>query len=105
MKTLQYVLATVLFTASISVIAEPLKKDVIDYQQEQAHEEIDAAKKANPQSETRPATVTSHKKHSVQSPKAEMIKNQGVATDKAVEAMEAAKPEVESRPAATANQK
>ena len=68
----------------------------------QAHEEIKAEKKATPQSEVRPAAVTSHKKHSVQSPKAEMIKGQGVATDKAVESSKAAKPEVEARPAATA---
>ncbi|HNV88650.1 MAG TPA: hypothetical protein PKL53_06765 [Methylotenera sp.] len=105
MKTLQYGLATIILTASLSVVAEPMKKDVIDQQQKQTHEEIDAAKKANPQSEDRPAVETSHKKHSVQSPKAEMIKSQGAATDKAVEDSQAAQPEAEGRPAATANQK
>lgn len=103
MKTLQYGLATILLTASLSVVAEPLKKDAIDHQQKQAHEEIDAAKKASPQSGARPAAATSHKKHSVQSPKAEMIKSQGVATDKAVEEAQAAKPDAEGRPAATTN--
>jgi hypothetical protein len=105
MKTLQYGLATILFTASLSVVAEPLKKEAIDHQQKQAHEEIDATEKASPQSEARPAAATSHKKHSVQSPKAEMIKSQGVATDKAVEDAQAANPKLEGRPAATSNQK
>jgi hypothetical protein len=105
MKTLQYGLTTILLTASLSVVADPLKKDVIDHQQKQAQEEIDATVKASPHSEARPAVVTSHKKHSVQSPKAEMIKSQNVATDKAVEDTQAANPEVEGRPAVTSNQK
>ena len=105
MKTLQYGLATILLTASLSVVAEPLKKDVIDHQQKQAHEEIDAAEKASPQSETRPAASTNHKKHSVESHKGSIIKDQKKAAENAITEAEAASPEVEGRPAATTNQK
>lgn len=105
MKTLTYGFTTILLTASLSVVAEPLKKHVLDHQQKLAHEEINSTEKARPQSEARPAVVTSHKKHSVESPKAEMIKSQGAAAVKAVEDAQAANPEVEGRPAATTNQK
>ena len=67
--------------------------------------ELDAAKKAEPNAEARPAATTSQKKHSVQSHKAEMIKEQKKATDETITDTEAAKPEVEGRPSATTNQK
>ena len=68
-------------------------------------EEMDAAKKATPYNEQRPAANTSQEKHSTESPKGQMIKKQMKATDKAIDDAEAATPAVEGRPAVTTNQK
>lgn len=104
MKTLKYGLSAALLTFSVLANAESIKTDLIEHQQKQAKEELHATLKANPASEIRPAAITAHKKHSVQSPKAEMIKNQKAATEKAIEDGQIAKLEVESRPAATVKQ-
>ena len=66
-------------------------------------EEMDAAKKATPYNEQRPAANTSQEKHSTESPKGSMIKKQTKAVDKATDDAEAASPAVEGRPAATTN--
>ena len=96
-------LATALLSSSLIVIANP-NEQKIEYQQKTSREETAAAKAATPEVESRPAATTSHKKHSVQSKKAEMIKSQKKATHKAIKDAEAASPEVEARPAATTKQ-
>ena len=101
---LHYGLTAVLLTSSMSVLADA-KNELIDKQQKITQEEMDAAKKATPYNEQRPAANTSQEKHSTESPKGQMIKKQMKATDKAIEDAESAKPDVEGRPAATTNQK
>ena len=96
-------LATALLSSSLIVIANP-NEQKIEYQQKTSREETAAAKAATPEVEGRPAATTSHKKHSVQSKKGEMIKSQKKATNKAIKDKEAATPEVEGRPAVTTNQ-
>ncbi len=102
---LHYGLTAILLGSAPSAYAETPKKEMVDAQQQKAIDAIDAAKKAEPNAEARPAATSSQKKHSVQSHKAEMIKEQKKATDKTITDTEAAKPEVESRPSATTNQK
>lgn len=77
---------------------------MIEHHQNTSKEESKAATIAKPDEELRPAATTSHKKHSVQSKKGEMIKSQNRATHKAIKDAKAANPEVEARPAATTNQ-
>jgi hypothetical protein len=101
MKTLIYGLTTILLSISVPVLAD----QQIEYQQKTTAEEIEAVKKATPEKETRPAATTNHKKHSVESHKGSIIKDQKKAADKAITEAEAASPEVEGRPAATTNQK
>ena len=96
-------LAAALLSSSLIVIANP-NEQKIEYQQKTSREETAAAKAATPELEGRPAATTSHKKHSVQSKKGEMIKSHKKATHKAIKDEEAATPEVEGRPAVTTNQ-
>ena len=96
-------LAAALLSSSLIVFANP-DKQMHEHQQKTSREETAAAKAATPEIEARPAATTSHKKHSVQSKKAEMIKNQKKATHKAIKDEKAATPEVEGRPAVTTNQ-
>jgi hypothetical protein len=102
---LHYGLAAILLSTSLTVLArtpkDEAKRDLIETQQRVSEEEIDAAKKAEPDAEARPAAISSHKKHSVQSHKGEMIKGQKKATEQAIEDAEAAKPAKEGRPAVT----
>ena len=109
MKITVYILIAVFLGSSLTAFGETLKdspkKDIIDAQQAETQESIEAAKNAKPQVETRPAATTEHTKHAEVAPKAEMIKAQEAATDKAIEDSEAAKPEVEARPAATTKHK
>lgn len=101
---LHYGFAAVLLTSPMAVLADA-KNEVIDKQQKMTQEEMDAAKKATPYNEQRPAANTSQGKHSTESPKGQMIKKQMKATDKAIDDAEAATPAVEGRPAVTTNQK
>ena len=96
-------LAAALLSSSLIVFANP-DKQMHEHQQISTQDETKAAKAAKPEVEARPAATTSHKKHSVQSKKAEMIKSQKKATHKAIKDAEAASPEVEARPAATTKQ-
>ena len=96
-------LAAALLSSSLIVFANP-DKQMHEHQQISTQDETKAAKKAKPEKEARPAATTSHKKHSVQSKKAEMIKSQKKATHKAIKDAKAATPEIETRPAATTNQ-
>jgi hypothetical protein len=109
MKTTVYILIAVFLASSVTAFAETLKetpkKDIIDAQQAETQESMDAAKNAKPQVETRPAATAEHTKNAEAPPKAEMIKAQEAATEKAIEDSEAAKPEVEARPAATTKHK
>ncbi len=109
MKMTVHVLIAVFLASSLTAFAEALKetpkKDIIDAQQAETQEAIEAAKNAKPQVETRPAATAEHTKNAEVPPKAEMIKAQQAATDKAIEDAEAAKPEVEARPAATTTHK
>jgi hypothetical protein len=100
---LHYGLTAVLLTSSMTVLADA-KNEIIDKQQKMTQEEMDAAIKAAPYNEQRPAANTSQEKYSTESPKGDMIKKQMKATDKAVSDIEAASPDVEGRPAATTNQ-
>ena len=93
-------LAVTLLSSSLIVFANP-NEQKIDYQQTTSKEETDAAKKAKPDVERRPAATTNQKKHSVQSVNAEAIKAQKKATHKAIKDAKAATPEVEGRPAVT----
>jgi hypothetical protein len=95
---LHYGLAAILLTAPMAVLADA-KNEVIDKQQKQTQEEMDATKKATPYNEQRPAANTSQEKHSTESPKGSMIKKNEKAVDKATDDAEAAKPAVENRPA------
>ena len=109
MKITVYILIAVFLASSVTAFAVTLKetpkKDMIEAQQAETQESIEAAKNAKPQVETRPAATTEHTKHAEVAPKAKMIKAQEAATDKAIEDSEAAKPEVEARPAATTKHK
>ena len=96
-------LAAALLSHSLIVFANP-DKQMHEHQQISTQDETKAAKAAKPEIEARPAATTSHKKHSVQSKKAEMIKSQKKATLKAIKDAKAATPEIEARPAATTNQ-
>jgi hypothetical protein len=97
---ISYALASLLISTASTAFADA-KDVVIDKQQEMTQEEMDAAKKASPANEQRPAATTSQDKHSTESPKGKMIKKQMKATDKGVSDAEAASPDVEGRPAAT----
>jgi hypothetical protein len=109
MKITVYALIAVFLASSLTAVAEAPKetpkKDIIEAQQLETQESLEAAKKAKPQVETRPAATTEHTKHAEVPPKAEMIKGQQAATDEAIEDSEAAKPEMEARPAATTKHK
>ena len=109
MKTTIYVLIAVFLASSLTAAAETLKetpkKDIIEAQQAETQESIEAAKNAKPTVETRPAATAEHTKHAEVPPKAEMIKAQKAATSKEIEDSEAAKPKVEARPAATTKHK
>lgn len=98
---LHYGLAAILLGSTLTAYADTPKKEMVEAQQQEAVDAIDAAKQAEPSAEARPAAITSHKKHSVQSSKGEMIKAQKKATEQAIVDKEAAKPEVETRPAVT----
>lgn len=105
---LHYGLTAILLTSSMAVFAETkiadAKNEIIDMQQKMTQEEMDAAKKAAPYNEQRPAANTSQEKHSTESPKGSMIKEQMKATDKEIDDAKAAKPINETRPAATTSQ-
>ena len=96
-----YGLAAILLGGAFSAYAETPKKEMVEAQQQEAVDAIEAAKNAEPSAEARPAAITSHKKHSVQSSKGEMIKAQKKATEQAIEGTAVATPEVEGRPAVT----
>lgn len=98
---LHYGLAAILLSSTLTVYADTPKKDMIEAQQQEAVDAIGAAKKAEPGNEARPAAITSHKKHSVESHKGKMIKGQMKATEQGIEDAAAAKPAVEMRPAVT----
>ncbi|MBC7756545.1 MAG: hypothetical protein H7Z20_07900 [Bdellovibrio sp.] len=100
MKITVYVLIAVFLASSFTAFAETPKKDIIDAQQAETQETIDAAKNAKPQVETRPAATAEHTKNAEVPPKAEMVKAQEAATNKAIEDAKAAKPDLEARPAA-----
>ena len=106
---LHYGLATILLVAPMAVLADikvaDAKNEIIDKQQEMTQEEMDASKKSKQANEQRPAAITSHKKHSAESPKGSMIKKQKKAVDKATDDAEAAEPKVENRPAVTTDYK
>jgi hypothetical protein len=101
---LHYGLAAVLLASPMAVIADA-KNEVIDKQQKLTQEEMDAAKKATPYNDLRPAATTTQGKHSTESPKGSMIKKNEKAVDKATDDAEAATPAVEGRPAVTTDYK
>jgi hypothetical protein len=102
-------LAAVLLISPMVAIANvslaDAKNEVIDKQQKMTQEEMDAAKKAAPVNDLRPAATTTQSKHSTESPKGDMIKKNEKAVDKATDAAEAAKPAIENRPAVTTDYK
>jgi hypothetical protein len=106
---LHYGLAAVLLASPMAVHADiklaDAKNEVIDKQQKLTQEEMDAAKKATPYNDLRPAATTTQGKHSTESPKGSMIKKNEKAVDKATDDAEAAKPAVENRPAVTTDYK
>lgn len=97
-------LTAVLLISPMVVLADA-KNEVIDKQQQMTQEEMDAAKKAAPVNDLRPAATTTQGKHSTESPKGDMIKKNEKAVDKAADDAEAAKPAVENRPAVTTDYK
>lgn len=99
-----YGLVAVLLASPMAVLADA-KLEIIGKQQEMTIKEKEAAKKATPYNEQRPAANTSQQKHSTESPKGQMIKKQMKAVDKAAVDLKAAKPEVENRPAVTTDYK
>jgi hypothetical protein len=109
MKITVYLMIAVFLASSLTAYGETLKetpkKEMIEAQQAETQEAMDAAKKAKPQVEMRPAATAEHTKNAEVPPKAEMIKAQEAATDKAIEDSDAAKPKVEARPAATTKHK
>ena len=117
---LPIVLTAVLFVTPMAVLADvkaanikvaDAKNEIIDNheiiekQRKMIQEETDASKKSKPANEQRPAAITSHKKHSIESPKGSMIKKQMQSVDKATDDAEAAKPKLENRPAVTTDYK
>lgn len=98
---LHYGLAAILLSSTLTVHANTPKKEMVEAQQQKAVDAIDAAKKAEPDVEARPAAITSNKKHSVESHKGEMIKKQKKATEKAIKDAEAANSAIGVKPAAT----
>ena len=114
LMALPIALTAVLFATPMAVLADvkladtklaDAKNEIIDKQQKMTQEELDASKKGEPANEQRPAAITSHKKHSTESPKGSMIKKQMQAVDKDTKDAEAAKPKVENRPAITTDYK
>ncbi len=109
MKITIYTLFAAFLAISTTALAETLKdspkKDIIEAQQAESQEAIEAAKNAKPQLETRPAASSEHTKHAEVPPKSEMIKAQTAATNKSIGDDLAAKPVTEARPAATTNHK
>ncbi len=95
-----YGLVAVLLASPMGVLADA-KLEIIGKQQEMTIKERDAAKKATPYNEQRPAANTSQHKHSTESPKGQMIKGQMKETEQGIEDAAAAKPAVEGRPAVT----
>jgi hypothetical protein len=100
---LHYGLAAILMGATLNSYAETPKKDMIKAQQKESKNAIDAAQKATPDMEARPAATTSQTEHSIQSPKGDMIKDQKKAADKAIDNTQATTPVNEGRPAAATN--
>ena len=102
-------LAAILLISPMAVIANvnlaDAKNEVIDKQQKMTQEEMDAAKKAAPVNDLRPAVTTTQGKHSTESPKGDMIKKNEKAVNKAADDAAAAKPAVENRPAVTTDYK
>ena len=91
-----YGLVAVLLASPMGVLADA-KLEIIGKQQEMTIKERDAAKKATPYNEQRPAANTSQHKHSTESPKGQMIKGQMKETEQGIEDAAAAKPAVEGR--------
>jgi hypothetical protein len=77
------------------------KDALIESQELNAAKSVTDAEAAKPAVENRPAVTTKHKKHSVQSHKAEMKRQQIKSTNKSIDDAAAAKPSVEGRPAVT----
>jgi hypothetical protein len=102
---LHYGLAAVLLSGPMLATAETPNDLMIDHQQNKTLQEKQSATKAKPQAEARPAVTSSHKEHSVQSSKGEMIKEQKKAAEQGVEDTEASKPKAEARPAAVTSHK
>ena len=75
---LHYGLTAILLTAPMAVLADiqvaDAKNEIIDKQQKMTREELHASNKGQPANEQRPAAITSHLKHSTESPKGGMIK-------------------------------
>ena len=74
MKITVYILIAVFLASSLTAFAETrkesLKKDIIEAQQAETQEAIEAAKNAKPQVETRPVATFEHTKHAEVPPKA-----------------------------------
>jgi hypothetical protein len=102
---LHYGLAAILMASTLTVYADAPKKEMVEAQQQEAVDAINASKKANPYNEQRPAANSSQHKHSTESPKGSMIKEQKKATVQGIEDTEASKPTAEARPAAVTSQK
>jgi hypothetical protein len=98
---LHYGLAAILLGSTFAAYADAPKKEMVEAQQQEAVDAINASKKADPYNEQRPAANSSQHKHSTESPKGSMIKKQQKVVDQAADDAEAAKPEVEGRPAVT----
>jgi hypothetical protein len=104
---IHYGLAAILLSASLAVHADS-KKDLIEFQQKTSQEELDAAQKAKPSVENRPAVTTKKtlipsKMDNTVSPAADlkdqMIEYQQKVTQEEIDAAQKAKPSIETRPA------
>jgi hypothetical protein len=99
-------MASTLMASTNPVYADSLKNEAIDHQQKQAQEGIDAAEKAKPMDENRPAVTT---KKTLKQPatdgKEALIESQELDAAQSIKDAEAAKPVVENRPAATTKHK
>lgn len=100
MKTTVYILIAIFLASSLTAFGETLKgtpkKEIIEAQQAETQEAMDAAKEAKPEIEARPAAITKHKKHSEQSYKGEMIKHNKKETHKDIKDAEAANKPIEN---------
>lgn len=102
MKKVWIGLSIILTSVSLTALAVDAKHEMIEKQQQKTADDLDAANKAKPPVEKRPAaTVKNSTAPPVSGGKADLIEHQQETARKTAKDLKAATPETESRPAVT----